>query len=234
MEQLTVEERNLRSMGDIDKYANWQYALIAPYISGNVLEIGGGVGTFTERIIKHPDICSLTVTETNNNNMLELRKRFGSSIKFLSDDLESDLPAGFTGAFDTVVSVNVMEHINDDLEFFSNCCKCIKKGGVLIHLVPAKKFLYGTIDGALNHYRRYEPNDLKYMAEQNDLKILKLKYMNMLGALGWFYQGKISRHAVHKKEHLELFNRFVPFVRKLEDACPIPFGLSLVFIAVSE
>lgn len=229
--ELTEEELNLRLMKKVDKYADWQYDAIESYLSGNVLEIGGGTGTITQRLVRHPQIKTLTVTETNPNNLRELRKSFKNKISLSDKNLETAVPAGFKDAFDAVVSVNVLEHSKKDKQLFANCCQCLKKRGRLIHFVPAKKFLFGTLDEAANHHRRYEPNDLKVMAKQNNLKILKLDYMNFFGVLGWLYHGKILKLRVHREGDLALFNKIVPFARKLEEFLPIPFGLSLVFIA---
>lgn len=219
-------------MGEIDKYADWQFKQLNPYLKGNVLEIGAGIGTLTQRILSSPYVTSCSVTETNARNRSILEHKFSSTCQFISDiNLEKGVASSFISAFDTVLSVNVLEHVFDDKIFFANCCKCLKPGGYIVKLVPAKKFLFGTIDKADNHYRRYEPADLRAMAADNQLKIVKLYYFNFLGAIGWFYHGKILKVSVHEKSDLKLLNSVIPVLKRLERFIPIPFGLSLILVA---
>lgn len=221
----------MRLLWKIDRYAEWQFDVLAPYIGGNVLEIGGGVGAITQRILAHPSVLSCTVTEINPKNFAVLKKRFGKRCRFRRDDLEKGVPAAFRDKFDTVVSVNVMEHVRNDHAFFRNCCKCLKRGGMLVWLVPAMMALFGTVDEAVSHFRRYERGGLASLAAENSLRVVRLFHMNFLGALGWFYHGKVLRVRVHPKADLALYNLLVPAIRKIESMLPIRFGLSLILVA---
>ncbi len=232
-ESLTDEERNLRLMGEIDKYADWQFDALAPYIKGDVLEIGAGIGTLTQRILSHPGVSSCSVTEINPLNRAALEKNLSSKCRLISGvNLETELPASFKKSFDTVISINVMEHVKDDSSFFRNCSSCLKPGGHIIKLVPAMKSLFGTVDEADRHHRSYGRGDIRRLAEENGLKVVKLNYMNLPGALGWFYHGRILRTKVHAKGDLKLFNMLVPLIKKSESVVSPPFGLSLVLVAV--
>ncbi len=228
---VTDEEQNLSLMGEVDKYADWQFEQLRPYLKGDVLEVGAGIGTMTGRILLLPGIVSCSVTEINPNNLAVLKRKFPSACRFMADaDLEKTPDPRFMSAFDTVLSVNVMEHVEDDRLFFRNCCKCLRPDGNIIKLVPAKKSLFGTVDEADNHYRRYEPGDLRELANENKLEVSKLSYFNLIGAFGWFYHGKILKTRVHGKGDLKFFNAMVPIL-KLEKLVPLPFGLSLLMVA---
>ncbi len=230
-ERFSEEEINLRLIGEADKYADWQFDVLAPYIGGNVLELGGGIGTITQRILVHPSVTSCTVTEINRKNFEVLRKMFDSRCKLALLDIGKCVPASFVNKFDTVVSVNVMEHVRDDHAFFRNCCKCLKKGGKIVTFVPAMNELFGSLDESVFHVRRYEREDLVSLANKNGLDIIRLFHMNFVGALGWFYHGRILRVRVHPKTDLVIYNRLVPLMRKIEEMVPVPFGLSLVLVA---
>ncbi len=136
--------------------------------------------------------------------------------------------------FDTVISVNVMEHVPDDRPFFKNCCACLKKGGRLLIIVPAMRFLFGTVDEADSHKRRYELGDLRALAGESGIRILSLRYMNLPGAIGWYYHGKIRKIRVHAANDLSLFEHLVPLFRAAESIVPPPFGLSLVFVGEKQ
>jgi SAM-dependent methyltransferase len=228
---LTDEERNLRLMKPLSKYAAWQFSSIHRFIRGEVLEVGGGIGTISAAVAGMPEVSSLTITETNPNNRSRLSRSLGKRSAISAEDISVSVPGPFRSGFDTVIAVNVMEHIEDDERFFRNCCACLKPGGRLLVLVPAMRFLFGTLDAADSHKRRYEKNDLLALASDNGLALLRLRYMNLPGALGWYYHGKVLGLRVHRKGDLSVFEFFVPLFRALESIIPPPFGLSLVLAA---
>jgi SAM-dependent methyltransferase len=235
MGALSDEEQNLRLMKGLDNYSRWQFESISPFLQGDVLEVGGGVGTITNMILKHPGVTSVSVTEINKNNIMSLRDSFSKSLKIISDaNLENLVPPDFSGAFDTVLSVNVLEHVKDDQAMFRNCCRCLRKGGRLVLFVPAMHSIYGVVDEAVNHYRRYEKKDLTALAEDNGLALRKMRYMNMAGAIGWFYQGRVVKSRIHKAGELGLFDRVVPALKFVESIIPPPLGLSLVFVGEKQ
>jgi SAM-dependent methyltransferase len=145
--------------------------------------------------------------------------------------LEKSIPPRLRGRFDCVVAINVLEHVADDAAFFQNCCACLRRGGRLVLLVPAMRSLFGSIDEADSHIRRYGKADLRRLAAGSGLRILTLRYMNLPGAIGWYYHGKIRRLRVHEAGDLSLFERLVPLFRCAESLIPPPFGLSIVFAA---
>jgi hypothetical protein len=95
------------------------------------------------------------------------------------------------------------------------------------------KSIFGTVDIADLHYRRYGPGDLRALASKNNLRVIKLVYTNLPGMFGWFYHGKILKAKVHPSGDLKLFNLLVPLFKKFESVISPPFGLSLVFVAES-
>ncbi len=228
---LTDEEQNLRLVGNMDRYADWQFEVLSPYISGNVLEIGGGIGTMSSKIISHPRVSSFSVTEINPKNLYALRKRLGKRCAFFSFDISKGVSRRFLAKFDTVISANVMEHVKDDRAFFRNCCKCLKNGGRIVKLVPALRANFGSLDRSDSHYRRYEKQDLSALAAENGLEVLRLFPMNFAGALGWFYHGKVLKKTVHPDGDLALFNRLIPAIKIAEAALGVPFGLNLILVA---
>ena len=100
----------------------------------------------------------------------------------------------------------------------------------LLLLVPAERYLYGTFDRALGHYRRYERRPLHGLLVRSGFTVEKLRYMNVPGILGWFVNGRLLRRELLPKRQLALFNVLAPLFERIEAALPPPRGQSLVAI----
>lgn len=134
---------------------------------------------------------------------------------------------------DTVLSLNVLEHIERDAAAIENMAKLLtRKGGTLIVIVPAHMRLYGALDVALGHYRRYSKSRLRSLLKPVGARIKRQLYMNLLGALGWWWAGRVLRRRTLADGQLSLFDRLVPLLAGLERRARPPFGLSLVTVAV--
>ena len=133
--------------------------------------------------------------------------------------------------FDTAISLNVLEHIEDDLLALRHIWQLLRPGGRLVVIVPAHGWLYGTMDYSIGHYRRYNRQDMDHKIRAAGFRIESQKYMNVLGMLGWFANGRILRQDIPPSDQLKLFNLVVPLVRTVEHIVPPPFGLSLLSIA---
>ena len=101
----------------------------------------------------------------------------------------------------------------------------------MIVIVPAHGWLYGTMDSSIGHFRRYTKRTMTYKLELAGFVVEKQLYLNVLGALGWFVNGRLLRQTVPPSGQLEWFNRIVPLVSWVERRVRLPIGLSLVSIA---
>ena len=133
--------------------------------------------------------------------------------------------------FDTVICVNVLEHMKNDKKALENMHSVLEKKGKLILMAPAFQALYGTIDKANKHYRRYNKKQLKSLLKQCNFKIKSMAYMNLFGLLGWWYHNKFLKISVHNTKDLLLFDKLAPFLSFIEKIIPPPVGLSLIVIA---
>jgi SAM-dependent methyltransferase len=133
---------------------------------------------------------------------------------------------------DTIICVNVLEHIEDNVMTLKNMHDIMVEGGKLLLLVPALKLLYGEIDRFHNHYRRYSRFELIDKLNKSGFKIIDNYYMNSTGIFGWFYDTIILRRQEHTSKHVMFFDRFiVPWLSRLERLKRPPIGLSLIVIA---
>lgn len=214
------------------RYNAWQYDRIAPYIGHRVLEVGSGVGNISQHIISdNRELVILTDTDPYYRN--ELRSRFGSQQKVMIDTLTlPDAGAGQRFAdsrLDTVVALNVVEHIEDDVGSIRTMGELVGRGGKVIVLVPALTWLYGSLDEELHHYRRYGRRSLATTIDAAGLELDQLFWFNIVGVAGWWLNAVVRRKPRIPVAQLRTFDSLVPFLR-LEDKLPIPLGQSLIAV----
>jgi len=175
----------------------------------------------------------MVVAVDNNPLMLDaFEKRYGSNervraIKASLDDLpKKDL---LNLKLDTVICLNTLEHIKDDIEVLSNFNYILSKGHLIL-LVPVFQKLYCPLDKAAGHYRRYQLKEISEKVESCGFEIQKKMYFNLFGILGWIVNGKILKKERLSNKLLSLFNSFLPFFNFLEKLVGPPFGLSIILI----
>lgn len=133
--------------------------------------------------------------------------------------------------FDSAVSLNVFEHIEDDELAIRHTAALLSTGGLFVLIVPAHRWLYGTMDSSIGHYRRYTKILAKDKLERSGFKVVHQKYLNSLGAIGWFVNGRILRREIPPSGQLRIFNKIVPILKFTERLFPPPFGISLMSVA---
>lgn len=97
-------------------------------------------------------------------------------------------------------------------------------------LVPSHKFLYGSIDKAIDHFRRYSKGKITALLKEIGFKIIESRRFNFLGGLGWFIAGRILKANAVGGGNISVFNRIAPFILPLEFFEP-PLGTSILVIA---
>lgn len=216
----------------IDRYDAWLFEEFKPYLGKRIIEIGCGLGNLTRHFLG----CDLVVgIDTSDHSVADVRRQFAGHENVEAFNLSITDPqvlALMELQFDTAVSLNVFEHIDDDELALRHTWQLLQPGtGTLILIVPAHPWLYGTMDLAIGHYRRYTKSTLGRKLEQSGFRVLHQKYINALGALGWFVNGRILRRSVPPVKQLQSFNALVPSLQRLESLLPPPFGISLLAIA---
>jgi SAM-dependent methyltransferase len=220
------QDESLDRMAEADNYNDWLFERARPYLGRRVLDFGAGVGTFTERLAEHAEVVAL---EPDSGFVPRLRERFAGC-----DDVtvvlgtDEEIPA--LGAFDSIVSLNVLEHIRDDEAVLRRLGEALVPGGHLLLLVPAHQALFGRIDENVGHERRYGRGALRRRLTGAGLKPLELRYVNPVGALGWLVSSRLLRREHVPAGPLKLYDALVPVFRQL-DGLPLPFGLSLWAVA---
>lgn len=210
------------------------FRLAAPFMKGDVLEIGSGIGNFTSRIIESPFVSSVTCFEVDRQCCEAFKERIGfhpSARKVALNEYDFN-DSRLDQRFDLVFSSNVLEHIEDDRKTLELVSECLKPGGCLVLYLPAMPCLYGSVDKELAHYRRYNKKMMRTLFRGLPLEIVRIKYFNAMGALGWFYAYRILKRKTHSPEMVVFYDRYIfPFMNIIETALPTFFGANLLVTA---
>jgi 2-polyprenyl-3-methyl-5-hydroxy-6-metoxy-1,4-benzoquinol methylase len=219
----------------VSEYYDWLVDMFVPYLGRRTLEIGAGIGTISERIVCHTDI--LVVSDIDQNCLDIIRPKLetvNSSCRVIykTYKLGDPCPESFKkNLFDSVVIINVLEHVKDDVSALANLKKIVNPGAKLIVFVPALQGIYGTVDKALGHFRRYSLKGLKKTLNQAGYTVIKIKYVNFLGVLGWWLNSRVLKRKVVPVSNFFYFRLAFSLVKVIEATFSIPFGISLLAIA---
>jgi SAM-dependent methyltransferase len=222
-----VRERRLL----IDRCDGWLFDEIEPFLGQRILEVGCGLGNLTRHLLERELVVGIDLSA---DSVTRVSARFSArpNVRAVTYDITDPSVLGLARfGFDTAISLNVLEHIEDDLLALRHMQQLLCPGGRLIAIVPAHGWLYGSMDRSIGHYRRYTREDLAHKMRAAGFHIEVQKYLNALGTLGWFVNGRVLKQQVPPKGQLRLFNLVVPFARAVECLVPLPFGLSLLSVA---
>jgi glycosyltransferase involved in cell wall biosynthesis len=222
----------LRRLASLSAYNAWLHKLFAPYLGRRILEVGSGVGNQTRFLLDREKVVA---SDIEPHYQMELRAKFGdranvriAAFRFpLSDPDRSEARAE---GVDTVVCLNVLEHIEDDAAAVRDFASVLAPGGRLVLLVPAMPSLYGTLDVYLNHYRRYDPNRLRDIVAGAGFEIETLRYLNRPGVAGWWLNSRLLKRKILPRQQTRAFRLLLPLLRR-EERRPPSFGMSLLVLA---
>jgi SAM-dependent methyltransferase len=217
---------DLDELSKATRLGDWMFSQFRGLVRGRVAEVGAGIGTFSSRLLPHSD--ELCLIEPDGRGADELRRRFGADPKvtIVQDEVPGSALLG-AGGFDMVLAQNVLEHIADDAAAVQEMADAVVPGGSLCLLVPAHPRLYGSLDRAYGHHRRYTRTRLRELVEDAGLDVRSLYSFNLLGVAGWL----VKRHGREPRldaRSLRAYEALVRFWRPLEERLRPPVGLSLV------
>lgn len=222
----TAQDFWLSQLGEARHFNRWVFDSIAPHLTGHILEIGCGTGTFTDLMLAAGH--EVTAVDINPAYAAFARSRF--SHRSGATVMEGDATKmTWTSPFGTVVALDVLEHIEDDVGFLKRLGACLNPGGRLVVKVPAGEWLYSPMDAAIGHFRRYTKKTLRRAFEAADFDIVHQRYFNAAGIFGWWLNGRVLKRSTPPQEQIGLFEAVVPALRALE-SLGAPVGLSLIAV----
>jgi glycosyltransferase involved in cell wall biosynthesis len=220
----------LHSLSNTHRFNRWMADTIRPWLGDRVLEIGAGMGNLTNQVLPR---ATYTVTDIDPLHLHYLTNRYASSRNMMVRQLDVMNTAHFQGLeshFDSVVCLNVLEHVERDDVGLQNISAVLAPGGAALILVPRSMQLFGSLDTVLGHVRRYSAAELAQKLKTAGFEVEKIFTFNRIGAPGWWLNGRVLKRKHFGKLQLKIFDMFVWLWRLLEDILPWP-GLSLIAVA---
>lgn len=227
-----VLEETLTKMQALERFNRHLADAIAPYLGRRILEVGAGTGNITRFLLAHGDV---TASDVHDGLLKHLREQFAGWEGFdtVRWDIATPPPKRLvTGGYDTLVSLNVLEHVEDHEAALRHKRRVLEGArGRLVLLVPAHASLYSPMDEALGHYRRYEARQLRGLLEDAGFEVERVFPFNLLGLLGWFVNGRVLKRRRLPTAQLGVYEVLAPVALALERRLPLPDGLSLIAVA---
>ncbi|MBL8862104.1 MAG: glycosyltransferase [Planctomycetes bacterium] len=220
----------LVSMSDVPKFNRWMGDAIRPHCGDRVLEIGAGIGNMTRNLCPRE---SYTASDVNPLYLEYLSGAFAG--RPYLDVRRCDLadPRDFEaleGRYDTVVCLNVLEHVPDEAGALGNVRRALASGGRCVVLVPQGPGLYGSLDEVLGHVRRYTRESLSQALADAGFDLETVFDFNRATAPAWWWNGRVLRRRHFGRVQLKALNSMVWLIRRLDPLLPWR-GTSLVAVA---
>lgn len=228
--------RDLEAMAFAENYHRWILDVFAPYLGNRVIEVGAGRGSFSELLLERP-LALLALVEPSQDMYQLLAERVhapnGPRIATHNatfGEVAEQMRVSF--APDSVVYVNVLEHIEDDRAELETVYRTLVLGGRVFIFVPAFSWLYGAFDEQVGHHRRYTRRDLEHNCERAGFQVLMSRYFDFPGILPWWIKYRLLQSTALQPGTVRAYDRYVvPVARAFEARVRPPLGKNVLLIA---
>jgi glycosyltransferase involved in cell wall biosynthesis len=220
----------LVALSEVPRFNRWMGDVLRPHVGDRVLEIGAGIGNITRTLVPRDHYTASDV----NPHYLDYLRNASESRPYMEvravDLADPDVFSPLAGSYDTVICLNVLEHIPDEGQAVRNLRTALEPGGVAIVLVPQGPRLFGTLDEALGHQRRYTRESLHEAFEKEGFQIERTFDFNRTSVPGWWLNGKLLRRRHFSRFQLKVLDWLIWLVRRIDRFLPW-HGASLIVLA---
>jgi 2-polyprenyl-3-methyl-5-hydroxy-6-metoxy-1,4-benzoquinol methylase len=220
----------LNNLTGTPQYLSWLALKLRPHVGDEVLEIGAGIGNLTARLMSRRTLY--IAAEKDPLHLHALRNRFlrtpNVAVQRIDPEVPGDL-AGLENCFDTVLCLNVLEHLDDAGQVLESLAATIRPGGSLLVLVPNVPGIYGSLDRKIGHKRRYSQATIGQLLAAHGFAVETVESFNKVALLPWWAYSKLLGTGNISKLVLKIFDKSVWFWRRLDVLMPWQ-GLSLVAV----
>ena len=212
----------LESIDELINYNNYIYKKILKHIQpGSSLDFGCGFGNFL-KFIKSETNFSFVGYEINNTALEKLKEENIPYVQNINN----------TNEFDNIVSLNVLEHVDDDKKIFNKFSEILKPGGRLVLYLPHSMILWSELDTLVGHKRRYTKKDLSRKLEESNFEIEQIDYVDFIGSLVLFVFKTLRLRLNYKKRRLIFYDKSVFRIFKYLDIFTKKlFGKNILVVA---
>ena len=228
----------LEAMNGASNYHAWILEIFKPYLGAHLVEVGAGVGSFSELILTQHVCKTLALVEPSDTMYEQLRVH----LRQLDSGVTVDL---YHGTFieaadlikseqapDSIIYVNVMEHIADDEGELEVVRRTLSESGRVFIFVPALQWLFGAFDKRVGHVRRYSKSELEQKLHRAGFKIVRSTYFDSVGIAPWWLKYCLMKSDTMEPGAVRFYDRFIiPAVRRMESRISVPIGKNLIAIA---
>lgn len=228
-EKPTYFGRDLEAMSHARNYHAWIVEMFRPYLGAHAADVGAGAGSVAELLVRH--VRRLTAFEPSGNMFPLLKTRFADNPAVECRNSALSAEPGCADRFDSVLYVNVLEHIEDESGELESAAAALRPGGHLLVFVPALPFLYSKLDRTLGHVRRYRRRPLVELVQRSGFQVEKVNYVDCAGILPWYLVFVLMKRTMTRGE-VSLYDRLgIPVVRRVETLVRPPLGKNLLVVA---
>ena len=220
----------LHNLERAQRFNGWMADAIRPFVGARVLEIGAGIGNIMQQLIPR-DVY--VASDINESYIHYLRNASAGKPYLTVTRVDIDDPTTFVDhhqCFDTVICLNVLEHIRDPRSALRSMFDTLVPGGRVVLYVPRGQSLYSSLDEALGHRCRYELSGLTDELVKAGFEVEHMDHFNRVSVLAWWWNGKILKKRTFSRWQLKAFNLMVPVVRRVDPSLPWQ-GLGIVAVA---
>ena len=228
----------LEAMSGASNYHSWILEIFKPYLGAHLVEVGAGVGSFSELILTQHVCKTLSLVEPSDS----MYERLRIHLRQLDSGVTLDLyHATFVEAADlikseqapdSIIYVNVLEHIDDDEGELEAVRRTLSESGRVFIFVPALKWLFSTFDERVGHVRRYSKSELEEKLRRAGFKILSSAYFDFPGIGPWWINYRLMKSVTMDPGAVRFYDRFIiPTVRRIESLITMPIGKNVIAIA---
>lgn len=220
----------------LSNYYQWYYSLLNKYLGDRIIDLGCGKGMLLNRIHSIQK-CSLVVgVDISKYNIdYNLMKNIENAELYCADFATFDFSILTTKNIDTILLLDVLEHMENDVDFLKKIFFHMSKGTRLIIKVPNSQFMFCEIDRASGHYRRYSKDELNRKCETVGLENISFQYMNLVGGLVYLTKKlkkvkNVTFSQNYSDKNLKKINKLIPVFQCIDKVNIFPFGLSILGI----
>jgi glycosyltransferase involved in cell wall biosynthesis len=213
--------KTLHALSAAPRFNRWMADTIRPYVGERVLEIGSGIGNLSRALL--PGKKRYVATDINPEHLARLAARFPHRMNLEAHFCDLTRPSDFerfSNSMDTVICLNVLEHVEDDPMGLANIYSALDRGGRAIVLVPEGQSVFGTIDVALGHFRRYSEEELSKKMEAAGFQVERVLRFNRVSRFPWYVSGRILKRTSLDWNQMQVYDRMVWLWRRIDPFLP--------------
>ena len=236
-EKHCYEGKDLEAMSFAVNYRRWVLSIFAPFLGRRIVEVGAGVGSFSELLLER-QLESLSLVEPSTEMYQQLCRRISylqpsSTVKTFNDIFERVAPQIRSSEQpDSIIYINVLEHIADDVAELRIINNALESGGRVFIFVPALQWLHGSFDRQINHFRRYSRSELEKKCVAAGFRVITSRYFDLLGVVPWWVKYRLMQSKTMEPGAVRFYDRrVVPIVKTLEATITPPLGKNLLLVA---